>query len=83
MDLARQIHYAALDTLGEVAYSQQLGFLEHDRDQSNFLKINEQMLSAVLMVSNYDWFFPILHHWPLSYLLPRAGDSAGFGAIMG
>ncbi|KAK3346974.1 cytochrome P450 [Lasiosphaeria hispida] len=83
MDLARQVHFGILDTLGEVAYSKPLGFLANNKDMGNFLKINEETLPFVFILSNYVSIFKLLHKWPFNLLLPRAGDQVGLGAVMG
>jgi len=83
MDLTRQLHYAALDTLGEVAYSTPLGFLKNNRDMGNFIQINDKILPIMFILSEYTSFFKMMHHWPFSYLLPREGDAVGAGAVLG
>ena len=83
MDLGRQVHFGALDTLGEIAYGRPLGFVANNADQGNFLKINEAMLPILITMSNYSPIFTLTKHWPLKYLLPRAGDGVGLGAVMG
>ncbi|KAK5661831.1 hypothetical protein OQA88_9934 [Cercophora sp. LCS_1] len=83
VNLGRHIHYMALDTLGEVAYSQDLGFLKNNKDMGDFLKINDQMIPIIATLSNYTSLFLMLNKWPLNLLLPRAGDQSGLGAVMG
>ena len=83
MDLTRQLHYAALDTLGEVAYSTPLGFLKNNRDMGNFIQINDKILPIMFILSEYTSIFKMMHHWPFSYLLPREGDAVGAGAVLG
>ncbi|KAK1831157.1 cytochrome P450 [Podospora conica] len=82
MDLSQQVHFAALDTLGEIALGQPLGFVENNADQGDFLKINETMLPILLSISNYSPVFKLMSLWPLKYLLPRAGDKVGLGAVL-
>lgn len=83
MDLAKQVHFAALDTLGEIAFGQPLGFVENNADQSDFLKINDAILPILMTISNYGPVFTLTKVWPFKYLMPRAGDGVGLGAIMG
>jgi hypothetical protein len=82
MDLGRQAHFATLDTLGEIAFGQPLGFVENNADQGNFLKINEAMLPILLTISNYSPVFKLTTIWPFKYLLPRVGDAVGLGAVL-
>lgn len=81
-DMARQVHFCALDTLGEAVYSTPMGYLENNKDLGNFLKINEKILPIMLLLSSYSGIFGLMHHWPLSYFMPREGDAVGTGAIM-
>jgi len=83
LDLGPQAHYFALDALGEVAYSTPLGYLANDRDVHGVLEVNDAMLPVMHVFSKWLFIFRILRTWPFSYLLPRDGDSNGFGAIMG
>jgi hypothetical protein len=57
VDLAQQAHYGALDILGEVAYSQDLGFLKNNKDMGDFLKINNKMIPLVAIFGGYTSFF--------------------------
>jgi hypothetical protein len=82
MDLGRQAHFAALDTLGEIAFGRPLGFVENNADQGSFLKINEAMLPILLTISNYSPVFKLTTIWPFKYLLPRVGDAVGLGAVL-
>ena len=82
MDLGRQVHFAALDTLGEIAYGRPLGFVENNADQGDFLRINEARLPILITISNYNPFCKLTKIWPFNYLLPRVGDGVGLGAVM-
>ncbi|KAM7219647.1 Cytochrome P450 [Rhypophila decipiens] len=83
LDLALHSHYYALDSLGEMAYSRQLGFLESDTDKHRILETNEKLMPVMFLFSNFIWLTKYLRYWPLVLLLPRDGDKSGFGAIMG
>ncbi|KAK0749673.1 cytochrome P450 [Schizothecium vesticola] len=82
MDLGRQAHFAALDTLGEITLGRPLGFVENNADQGDFLKINDAMLPILITISNYSPVFKLTRIWPLKYLLPRVGDDVGLGAVL-
>ncbi|KAK3388671.1 cytochrome P450 [Sordaria brevicollis] len=82
-DIAQSVHFYALDSLGEIAYSQSLGYIANDKDMNDVLKINEATLPWMYLLNNHHFFFKLLRKWPFSLLLPRAGDKAGLGAIMG
>ncbi|KAM7204219.1 Cytochrome P450 [Naviculisporaceae sp. PSN 640] len=83
LDLALQAHYYSLDSLGEIAYSRQLGFLQNDADMHKILETNEKVMPVMFVMSNFIGLGKHLKKWPLSLLLPRDGDQVGFGAIMG
>ena len=76
------MHFYALDSLGEIAYSQSLGYIANDKDMNDVLKINEATFPWMYLLNNHHFFFRVLRKWPFSMLLPRAGDKAGLGAIM-
>lgn len=77
------MHFYALDSLGEIAYSQPLGYIANDKDMNDVLKINEATFPWMYYLNNHHFFFTLLRKWPFNMLLPRAGDKAGLGAIMG
>ncbi|CCC12748.1 unnamed protein product [Sordaria macrospora k-hell] len=83
LDIAQSVHFYALDSLGEIAYSQSLGYIANDKDMNDVLKINEATFPWMYLLNNHHFFFRVLRKWPFSMLLPRAGDKAGLGAIMG
>ncbi|KAJ4415810.1 hypothetical protein N0V85_002546 [Neurospora sp. IMI 360204] len=83
LDIAQSVHFYALDSLGEIAYSQPLGYIANDKDMNDVLKINEATFPWMYYLNNHHFFFTLLRKWPFNMLLPRAGDKAGLGAIMG
>ena len=83
LDLARAAHFYAIDSLGFLAYSRPLGYLAHDRDMNRAIEITERTLPFMMVLSEYPAVNKLVYRWPLSYLLPREGDKAGFGAIIG
>lgn len=82
MDIARQVHFSALDTLGEIAFGRPLGFVESNADQGNFLKMNDAILPILITIGNYSPVFTLTKMWPFKYLMPRAGDGVGLGALL-
>ncbi|KAK3386164.1 cytochrome P450 [Podospora didyma] len=83
LDLATQAHYYSFDALGELAYSNAPGYLAADKDLNDVIKISDATLPFIHVLGVYPEVFLLTHKWPLRYLLPRDGDKAGFGAIMG
>lgn len=82
-DFALQAQYFSLDTLGEIAYGDQLGFLKNDKDMNKILSINETTLPVLHILSGFAPLMRCMRVWPLRLLLPSEGDEVGFGAIMG
>ncbi|KAK3317287.1 cytochrome P450 [Cercophora scortea] len=83
LDLAMHTHYYSLDSLGEVAYSRPLGYLAADRDVNDVIAIPKKALPLMIGFGNYTPLYRLLHKWPFNYVLPRSGDQAGLGAILG
>lgn len=83
MNLGEKIHYWALDSIGEIAYSNAFGMLEHDKDTYGILAANNGTVPLVKFLSNHLWLWRALHRWPLLYLLPNDGDESGLGAVTG
>ena len=83
VDLGHRLQFFTLDAIGEVSVSEPFGFIANDRDMHRFLEINDSMFPTTLAASNYLPLVKALQSWPLKYLLPREGDAAGFGVLMG
>lgn len=82
MDASEKLHFA-LDAIGEVAYSEPFGTLRNDKDTTGILNTNDKMVPLLMGMSNHVWVFQMLHMWPFYHFLPKDGDEAGFGAILG
>ena len=83
MDFNEKVHYWALDSVGEIAYSSSFGMLENDKDTYGILAANDGTIPLVKLLGNHVWVWRALRRWPLLYLLPNDGDESGFGAVLG
>ena len=83
VELGQKIQYLGLDTIGEVAFGRQFGYLVNDWDLYDVLKINKATIPILGAACVYQEIVRLLFRWPLRYLLPRDGVKTGLGAIMG
>ena len=79
MDFGEKVHYWALDSIGEIAYSNSFGMLDQDKDTYGILVANDASTPLIKVLSNHTWVWHALHRWPLLYLLPNDGDESGLG----
>ncbi len=82
MELSTRSQFFALDCIGELAFSNALGFLANDTDMHDIVKINDAAFPIMTVFGFYSWALRVLFTWPFSNLLPRDGDKAGWGAII-
>lgn len=83
MDFAEKIQFYALDCLGEMAFGDPFGFIEHDEDVGRMLKINDLSLRLASVAGLVSWLPKMRSKWPFKYMLPREGDKVGFGILFG
>lgn len=82
MDLGEKMHLYALDSIGEIAYSNPFGLLKDDKDTHGIIAANDATVPLMKVLSNHLWMWRALRKWPLYYLLPRDGDDTGLGAAV-
>jgi hypothetical protein len=83
MDLFEKLHLYALDSIGEIAYSNPFGMLKDDKDTHGIIAANNVTVPLIKVLGNHLWLWRTLHKWPLYYLMPRDGDESGLGAVIG
>jgi hypothetical protein len=83
VDLAQKIQYFTLDAVCEVGFSKAPGYLANDEDLYDHVKINNSLFPVLILLSHFPWIAKAMHRWPMKDSLPKAGDKAGFGALMG
>ena len=82
MELSTRSQFFALDCVGELAFSNALGFLSNDTDMHDIVKINEIAFPVMTIIGLFPWVLRVLFSWPFNNLLPKDGDKAGWGAII-
>ncbi|KAI1419611.1 cytochrome P450 [Xylaria sp. FL1777] len=79
----QKVSFFALDVIGDISFGGAFGYLSQDTDLYHYHQINDDSLPWMNIVSTMPWLANILHKWPFSMMLPREGDSVGFGRLMG
>ena len=72
----------APDDLSELTLGTPLGFLINDKDMFNYVEINDPFVPIIAVLINIPWVHHVLRTWPLSKVLPKKMDPAGFGKLM-
>ncbi|OLN86894.1 Pisatin demethylase 13 [Colletotrichum chlorophyti] len=83
MDMASKSTYFALDVISELGFGTPYGFLKEDRDMYQYVSTKDAFFPVMITMGNVPWLATLMHTWPLNLGLPKSGDSAGFGALMG
>ncbi|KAK2029101.1 cytochrome P450 [Colletotrichum zoysiae] len=83
MDMASKSTYFALDVISELGFGTPYGFLKEDRDLYQYVSTKDAFFPVMVTMGNMPWLARLMHSWPLNLGLPKSGDSAGFGALMG
>lgn len=83
VDFARKIQYFTLDVVSDLAFDQAFGYLEHDDDVFDFIKITRSFFPITLVMANVPSVVTLLHSPLMRGLLPKEGDGIGFGAFIG
>lgn len=83
MDMASKSTYFALDVISELGFGTPYGFLKEDRDLYQYVSTKDAFFPVMITMGNVPWLATLMHSWPLNLGLPKSGDSAGFGALMG
>lgn len=83
LDFARKAQYFTLDVISSVAYSKPFGYLIEDRDVHDYIRITEEALPAIMLVTILPWINWILQTRLVKRFLPSEKDPIGFGKVMG
>jgi cytochrome P450 len=83
MDWGVKAQYFTLDVIGELAWGQPMGFLEHDADVYDYIKITMTSVPAMMVISTYPMLTKVLHSPFFRKILPKDTDKIGFGALIG
>jgi hypothetical protein len=83
MDLASKSQYYPLDVISELGFGEAFGFLREDRDLWAYMETNDGFWPVVITLGNVPALARFMRAWPLTLLMPKSTDTAGFGAVMG
>jgi hypothetical protein len=83
MDLGKKGQFFTLDVISDLAFGKPFGYLEHDDDVFDYIKITDQYILAMLLMANVPWLARLTHTRLFRNLLPKETDKLGFGAFIG
>jgi hypothetical protein len=83
MDFGEKASFFTLDVISELAFGQAFGYLEHDNDVYDYLKITKTFIPIMMLVANVPSLADMLHSRFFRGLLPSESDKLGFGAFIG
>ena len=73
-----------MDVITKLAFGQEFGFLQAEKDRYGFFKEVHSLWPQMSTVADVPWIRRIIFSKPFLKLLgPRPTDSHGFGALMG
>ncbi|KAH7316774.1 cytochrome P450 [Stachybotrys elegans] len=83
IEFSHKSQYFALDVISYLGFGEAIGFLKNDSDMHHYVESNDAFFPVLAVVLNMPWLDRWLRMWPLSLALPKVGDEAGFGGLMG
>ncbi|KAH7079455.1 cytochrome P450 [Paraphoma chrysanthemicola] len=83
MDFGEKASFFTLDVISELAFGQAFGYVEHDKDVYDYLKITETFIPIMMVIANVPSLADMLQSRLLRGLLPSESDKLGFGAFIG
>lgn len=83
MDLARKSQYLTLDIIGDLAFGQDWGHIEQDRDVFEYIASTERSMPVMMLVTVFPGIARMLQSKLLRRLLPSEKDPHGFGKFIG
>ncbi|KAL2760390.1 hypothetical protein ACRALDRAFT_2024383 [Sodiomyces alcalophilus JCM 7366] len=83
IDMASAATYFALDVISELGFGTPYGFLKEDRDLYQYVQTKDAFFPVMITMMSVPFLAKLMHNWPLNLGLPKSGDQAGFGALMG
>jgi cytochrome P450 len=83
LDFARISQYFTLDVISDVAFSKPFGYLTEDGDVHEYIKMTEESMPVILVLSVMPWLALVLQSWLFKNLLPSEKDKFGFGKFIG
>lgn len=82
VDFARVAQYFTLDVISDVAFGKSFGFLTTDSDVHEYIKMTEDSMPIMMVISVNPWIANLLQTRLFSRLLPSETDKLGFGKFI-
>jgi hypothetical protein len=82
LDFARIAQFFTLDVISDVAFGRAFGFLTTDSDVHDYIKITEESMPIMMVISVNPWIANLMQTRLFSSLLPSEKDKLGFGKFI-
>lgn len=82
MDFAKAAQYFTLDVISDLAFGKPFGFLATDSDVHDYIKMTEESMPVMMVVSVMPWIARLMQTKLFKGLLPSEKDKLGFGKFI-
>lgn len=82
LDFARVAQFFTLDVISHVAFGKQFGFIETDSDVHEYIKMTEESMPVMMVISVMPWIAKLIQTPLFKNLLPNEKDKLGFGRFI-
>nr|UYD62320.1 cytochrome P450 [Leptographium qinlingense (nom. inval.)] len=82
VDLARKVQYLTLDVITALAFSKRFGYTEQDSDLYSYIKITEDSMPVMMILSIFPKLALVLQSPLFRHLMPSEHDRVGFGKFI-
>ncbi len=82
VDLARKVQFLTLDVITSLAFGKRFGFTDKDTDVYSYIKITEDSMPVMMLLSIFPVLARLLQSRLLRRLLPSEHDRVGLGAFI-
>jgi cytochrome P450 len=82
MDFALKTQYFTLDVISALAFGKPFGYLTHDEDLHDYIKITTAYIPVMVTLGSVPWLADLLHSRLTRGLLSKESDKLGFSAFI-
>lgn len=82
MDLSKKAQYFTLDVITSLAFGQKFGYLDQDTDVHAYIKMTEDNMPVMMILSVFPALARLLQTRLLRWLMPSEHDVVGFGKFI-
>ena len=82
MDLSKKAQYFTLDVITSLAFGQKFGYLDQDADVHSYIKMTEDSMPVMMVLSVIPALARLLQTRLLRRLMPSEHDVVGFGKFI-